>query len=100
MFTVAFLLPFAVGLKVTSILQLAPPPTLAPQSLESTKSLALIPALMPDTLSTAVSVLVRIDVLAAVVVPTAWLPNDNVFGLKLTTLPVPLSATACGLAGS
>jgi len=47
-----------------------------------------------------VSVLVRIDVLAAVVVPTAWLPNDNVFGLKLTTLPVPLSATACGLAGS
>ena len=101
MLTVALLLPVAVGLNVRLILQLAPPLMLIPQSLESAKSPALVPViLILERLSRAVPVLVRTVVLEALVVPRAWVPNDNAFGLKLTTVPVPLRATACGLARS
>lgn len=101
MLTVALLLPVAVGQNVTLILQLAPPLMPVPQSLVTAKSPALVPVILRlDRLRRAVSVLVRIVVLGVLVVLTAWVPNDNVFGLKLGTVPVPLRTTACGLAGS
>jgi hypothetical protein len=59
---------------------------------------------MPLMESEPVPVLVSLIVWAELVVPTVWLAKVKLVGERLTagvnTTPVPLSVTACGLAGA
>jgi hypothetical protein len=75
MLRVPLLVPAAVGLKVTEIVQLAPAPTVIPQVLVCEKSPL---AAMLEMLSVAVPVLLRLTDCAALVVPTSW-PAKSIF---------------------
>src|SRR5579862_2978397 len=100
-------LPVADGEKVTLTLQVALTATVAPVQL-----LALTlksPALLPPSVTLVMCrladpVLVMVIVWAALVEPTPWLLKLRLPGLKLIpgvgTVPVPPSATLCGLAGA
>ena len=43
---------------------------------------------------------VKVTSLGALVVPMSCFPKDSFVGASETTVPIPVSATACGLAGS
>jgi hypothetical protein len=98
--TVAVRVPAAVGLKVISIVHLAPAATLDPQLLVWAKSLALVPeSAMLVTPKVALPELVRVIVCAPLAAPTAWLMKVRLEGETPATeaVPVPESATVCGL---
>ena len=89
-------LPALAGVNVTLIVQLAPAATLVPQVLVWAKSPALVPLrVMLVMLRVALPLLVRVTELAALVVPTAWLPKLRLVGERLTAgwVPVPLRVT-------
>jgi hypothetical protein len=67
MLRVPVLVPLAVGLKVTGMVQLAPALTLVPQVLVSEKSPLVV---MPDMVSEALPVLVSVTVCALLLFPT------------------------------
>ncbi len=69
--TAALLVPLAVGVKVTLIVQLEPAATLAPQLFVSAKSPLLVPVSeMPEIVTLVLPVLLRVATWAALVVPT------------------------------
>jgi hypothetical protein len=97
--------PEAVGLKVTLMLQVTPTATLAPQVLVCEKSPVLAPvSVMPAPLmsSVAVPVFCNVTVCAVLLVPTIWLAKVKLVAPSVTAgaVPVPVSATTCGLPGS
>jgi len=90
------LLPEAVGVNVTLILQLAPAATLAPQLFIWAKApVSVIPVIARG----AVPVLVRVTACAALVVPAAWLAKLTVVGKSVTAgaNPTPASRMDWGL---
>ena len=105
MLTLALRVPVVVGVKVTLMLQEAPAVSvlgLMGQVLVWAKSPALVPPrLIVEIVRSALPLLVRVTVCAALVVPTFWLPKLRLLGLRLTAgagvTPVPLSVTDCGL---
>ena len=93
--TLADLVPVANGVKVTLIEQLLPAAKLEPQVFVCAKSVLLVPVIaMPDMLSVPVPLLVIVTTLAALVVPTNWLPNASDVGDRVTAgaTPVPVRA--------
>jgi hypothetical protein len=69
--TFAVLFPFALGVNVTTTLQLAPEPRLAPQVFVSAKSLALVPVIAIEEMETVLlPLLLTITLRAILVVPT------------------------------
>ena len=103
--TLAPRLPLADGVKVTLIVQLAPAASvlgLMGQVLVCAKSPAFVPAtVMLVIVRAAVPLFVSVTDLAALVVPTFWAPKLRLVGFSVTagaeTVPVPESATLCGL---
>jgi len=90
--------PFAVGLNVTVIVQLAFPGTAEPQLLLSWKS----PGLAPDKaiwlmFNVFVPTLVSVIVAGPLWVPTFSFPKLTATGEKTATVPVPESLIFCGL---
>src|SRR5579872_4637071 len=86
------------------MVQLALAARLPGQLLVCAKSPALVPVTaMLLMVRGTVPVLVSFTAAVALVVPTFWLPKLTLVGLKLTTgmvvVPLPLSATFCGLPG-
>src|SRR5580700_10617296 len=96
----AWRVPEAVGLKVTLIVQLVAAASELPQVLVWAKSPLLVPT-MPMLLMVKVALpeLLRVTVLAALVVPTAWFANETLVGDRPTTgaTAVPASGMLCGL---
>src|SRR5262249_10176000 len=87
MLTSALRFPFAVGLKVTLIVQLAPAATLVPQVLVCEKSFGLVRVmLMPVPVIVRVDppLLVRVTVIAADVVPPISVPKFKLVGDRVT----------------
>src|SRR5947207_5198574 len=92
--------PTAVGAKATSTVQVLPAATVAPLqvSLPVVKSPGLAPVSATLVMARfAASVLVTVTVWAALVVPTSWLPKERPAAEKLAPVPLPVSATLCGL---
>jgi hypothetical protein len=100
--SVAVRLPVAAGLNSTVTVQLAEAARLVPQLLlESVKSVASVPETAMLLMVTADEVpLVRVSV-SELLEPTVTLPNARLVGLTVTLpeaeVPVPESATVCGL---
>ena len=95
--TIALRLPVAVGLNLTVIVQLPPAGTLDPQVFDWVKSLGFVPFSAIPILNADVPTLVRVTVCAELIVPTFWLPKLRLVVERLTEVPVPVSATFCGL---
>jgi hypothetical protein len=100
--SVALKLPVADGAKVTAIEQVADAASALAQLLELiAKSLAFVPpSVMPEIVSAALPLLVRVNVCAALVVPVVMLPKSAVAGVSAATgaawaAPVQLSAIDC-----
>src|SRR5438874_2678114 len=89
----------AVGVKVTLIVQLPPAATLAPQLLVCPKSPGLVPVKpMLVMVNAAPLGFESVTALAALVVPTFWLPKSGVEGGRLVGgIPVPDTPAVCGL---
>src|SRR5438067_1446456 len=103
MLTLAVRAPVAEGLKVTVMVQLALTASvlgLSGQVFVWAKSPALVPV-SPTLVMVrgAVPLLVSVTGWPALVVPVGWLPNERLVGERVTAgaVPVPLSATVCGL---
>ena len=91
--------PVCVGVNVTSIVQLSPAPTEAPQLLVSPKS-PLAPTL--EMVTADEPLLVKVTGCEGLVVPTPWsvkvkLPGETVMGEDWL---IPLKAITCGLLGA
>jgi hypothetical protein len=101
MTTAAVRFPVAVDVNVTVILQFAPAAMLVPQVFVWEKSVALVPVIVkPVKFNCVLPTFASVTFCAALVVPTGLFPKNS-FGLESeTTVPTPLSGTACGLAGS
>lgn len=82
-FKVATAAMAVVGLNVTLMVQLAPDARLEPQVLVSLKSLAFVPAIPMLRLAADAVPLSSVKVFAALVVPTATLPNDKEVGVMV-----------------
>jgi hypothetical protein len=94
--TDAVFAPPVVGVKVTLMVQLAPPANVAPHVVVRAKSLAFVPvSVMPLIAMDAPPVFDRVMLRALLVVFTAWLPKATEVGERLTTgiAPVPESDT-------
>jgi hypothetical protein len=90
------LVPLAVGLNTTLILQLASAARLVPQVVVETAKSPVAEIEMP--VSELAVLLVRVSVLAALVVPTVCGGNRMLAGVKVACgPPVPESGTVCGL---
>ena len=98
--SVAVRVPVAVGVKVTLIVQLAPPATELPQLLVWAKSPALVPARATlVTLKLALPVFVRVTGWAELLVPKGWLAKVKVKveSAAAEDVPVPARLTIWGL---
>jgi hypothetical protein len=103
--TAALRLPEALGVKVTEIEQVAPAARVAGEVghvLVWAKSPAFAPVTaMPEMVSGALPVFVRVELWDALVVPTARDPKSRLVGLRPTlgaaAAPVPVSGRLCGL---
>jgi hypothetical protein len=92
-FNAPVLVPIAVGLNATFIVQIAPAPSVVPHvRLAMTKSPLVNIEVM---LTVTVALLVRIRVFAGLVVLMSWTGNAKAAGrrLPLTVVPVPVKAT-------
>jgi len=88
--------PDCVGLNVTPMAHFDAAPTLGLQALLDTAKSPL--AVTDETLNDDERWFVIVTVLAALVVPTAWLTNVSLAGARLMVAePVPLKLTVCGL---
>jgi hypothetical protein len=95
--TVPVKAPTAAGVKLTLMTQF-PPAGIDPQALVWEKSAALAPLMVTvDTCTLNDPMFERIRLCEALVVPTVWLLKLKLAGEKLATVPVPVSATVCGL---
>jgi len=95
--------PVELGENVAEMLHVAFAASEDGQSLVCAKSPAFVPAtLMLEIVSGAVPELRRVDDCAALVVDTGCEPNVKLAGVSVTAgaVPVPLSATPCGLPGT
>lgn len=95
-------LPVAVGVKLTLTLQLSPGKRNGPVQLSVTfmKSPAFVPVRwIALIVKTAKPVFVSVTVCGGLLLPTGWLPNVRVAGLRVAnaTSPVPCKGTLCGL---
>lgn len=91
-------LPLACGVNVTLIVQNFPAPNVVPQLFVSTKSPAFLPVIPTFVmLRLVLPLLVIVTGSGPSVVPTFWLPKFRVVLERLTTVPVPVSETVCGL---
>ena len=100
MVIVARRVPVAVGVNVTLMVQFDPAATLDPQLSVCEKSPALLPVTeILEMFRSAFPVFVRVADLTALFVPTDWFPKEMLVGETLATVdvPVPESATVCGL---
>ena len=100
MLRVPLLGPPATGLKVTEMVQFVPAATELPQVLVWEKSPAFVPVIvMPEMVSAALPVLVRVTVCAVLLVPDIWAGKVSEEDDKLTMAPIPfpLRLTDCGL---
>lgn len=100
---VADLVPRARGLKVTDIAQLPPAATLVPQVLVCAKSAALVPPKAIELIVRGARPLLdSVTVCEMLVVFTSWLvkTNDGGSSAAFGTVPVPVSAIDCWLAGA
>ncbi len=100
MLTEAERLPLVVGSKETLIVQLPPAATELPQVLVSAKSPVLAPvSAMPERLSAALPLLVRVAVSVPLLVLTGSLPKERLAGDRLAaaTVPVPERLIVWGL---
>ena len=87
--------PVPNGLNCTPIVQVPPAPTAEHVLLLTAKLPVIVGA---DTVSVVLSAFVKVIVLAALVVPDAWLENVKIVGETVTgTEPVPFKVTVCGL---
>src|SRR5690242_1851257 len=90
--------PRADGVKRTLIVQLAFEASAVPQVLVCEKFPAFVPVIViPVIVSDPGPTLVIVMVDARLVVLTVWEPNEMLLALRLTMVPVPVSATLCGL---
>ena len=91
--------PVAVGLKVTLTMQLELGLSELPQVLVWLKSERFVPLRLTPLMVTLVLelVLVTVTVCAVLLVPTGTLPKLREVGETLTMVPLPDSATVCGL---
>ena len=88
--TAAVRAPFAVGLNLTLMVQLAPAFSELPQVLVCKKSPELVPVIpieMP--VMEVVPTLVNVTFLAGLVVPTVTVPKFRLVGESLAVVPVP-----------
>ena len=95
--------PTAEGVKVTLMVQLAPGVRLVMQLLVgSTKSSGFVPVMATAVIFKVPeeATFVNVTVVGSLVVPTVTLPKLTLVGLKPANVPVPLSATVCGLPGA
>jgi len=100
MASVAVLVPVAVGVKPTVIVQLAPAATEPPQLFVWLKSPLLVPLIAKLVIvRRAVPVFVSVTFIGVSAVPTRILPNDKLVFDRLTTgpTPVPVRLAVCGL---
>ena len=100
MVSMAVRVPVAVGVKITSMRHEPPAATDVPQVFVSAKFPALVPlSVMVATESNAVPVFDSVTDIVELGVPTSCPPNDRLEPERLATgaMPVPVSATACGL---
>ena len=89
------LAPFTLGLNTTEIVQLAPAPSVPPQSSVLEKSPL---ALMLSAVRGTFCLLVNVSAFAALDVPTTWPAKVNIFGASVTgTVPFPDRLTDWGL---
>jgi hypothetical protein len=98
--SLAWRVPFAVGLNVTLMVQWALAERLAGQLLLSLKSPLFVPVmLIPVMVSGALPELVSVTVCEELVEPTFSFPKLMLVGLSVTagTVPVPFKLTVCGL---
>jgi hypothetical protein len=98
--TLADLEPAALGENVTVIVHVAFGASDAGQSFVWAKSAAFVPVIeIPEIASAAVPEFRSVDDCDALVVPTSCEPNARLAGVSVTpgAVPVPLSATECGL---
>src|SRR5439155_4267217 len=101
-------LPFRVGVKVTSILQLAPTASVPPVSGQvlvpaRAKSPLAVPVMvMGLTLKVALPEFVKLAVCGALLPPTSWLPKLKAVGDSAANgaRPVPVNTSLCGLPGA
>lgn len=92
--TLAANAPLAEGVKITLIVHWAPAATLDPQLLLSAKALGLVPvSAMLAMLRAALPLLLKVKLWAALVVPTAWVPNARLLADRVAegcgSTPVP-----------
>jgi hypothetical protein len=93
------LVPIAVGVKTTLILQLVLAARLAPQVVEETLKSPVVEITM--LVSVTLCLLVRVNVFGRLVVPTVVPGNVTLAGANVTgSTPVPDSGTVCGLPGA
>src|SRR5207302_5400425 len=90
------LVPVAVGVNVTLIVQFAPAPTEVPQVFVCPKSPLGAMLVMP---SVALPVFLSVTLCVALVVLICWYPNVRLVGDRLTIgpVPVPVRLIVCGL---
>src|SRR5580704_13480573 len=88
--------PVCVGWKTTLMVQVEPAARLEPQVVAETENGPVVEGEM--LVSATACLLWRVNVLAALVVPTVVLGKVALAGVKVTAMvPVPLSDTLCGL---
>ena len=98
MLTLADLDPLAVGVKVTVIVHLLCGGTFVPQVFVCEKSLGSAPLIAISVIeSELVPRLLRVTGTGTLEVPTFCLPKSISVGESTTAVPVPESATFCGL---
>jgi phage tail protein X len=89
MLNAAVRVPDAVGLNLTLIVQLAPAANEVPQVVVWEKSPAFVPVIaIVVIVKLAVPVFFRVAVVAALVVPIAWVEKDRLVGDRVTTGPL------------
>lgn len=90
--------PRAAGVKRTDIVQFRPAATEVPQVLDWKKSPGFVPVtLIPEMLNEPGPALDNVILVVELLVPTVKVPKLTLVVLSLTIVPVPLSATVCGL---
>jgi hypothetical protein len=95
MLTAAVLVPVALGVKVTEMLQLPPAGTDAPHVLVSANSLLFGPVTLMDVMvKLAAPVLVNIETCGVLVAPIGSLPKLRLGGVSITSTAIILATKA------
>lgn len=101
MVSVARRVNLALGEKLTLTVQPVPEASVEPQVLVCVKSVGFVPVMDTDVIVKMPGpTFVTVTFWLALVVPTVCVANVRLAGLTATMVPVPLSATLCGLPGA